>query len=259
MITKEFIQNITGLELSEKLNCNQFSYLNEHEAKNSLSFIDCTNFIDELESNMAISAVFVTEALINKIKRTDLVFIKCSAPRYFFTICRNAFLKPKFIPSKISKKAVIHSTAVISELGVRIKKNAIIGAHVVIHPGTIISKDVRIDANTVIGSTAFDYEITSINPILNEQINDIKIKQNVHIHSSVVIESGVTVISGHVKIGSHSLISSDCIIGKSSFIKPFSFIEKKTIISKCSVVSSAFSHSTNTSDYTFENTKKRIK
>ena len=130
--------------------------------------------------------------------------------------------------SKISKKAKVHPSAIISNTNVTIGDNSYIGPNAIINERSIIGDNCNIGEGVVIGSEAFEITGKDSSRKIISQSGGVKLNNNVNIQAlSTVVRAtfgGFTTINENVKIDSHVHIAHDSQIGKNSSVAASSFI-----------------------------------
>lgn len=144
----------------------------------------------------------------------------------FFTIhnflVRNSEFYGAPFPVKIGKNSIIHPTAFIADINIRIGDNCSIGPNVSVLEGTVIENNVIIRAGTTIGSES------SVSWMGRERIPPVISSGGVHIHNDVEVQSnccitravlgGFTEIGESTKIDNLVHIGSDASVGKRCMI-----------------------------------------
>lgn len=222
LINDECITEFLGKKVEPKILCQNIGLVNTI-LPNSLSFLDDIEFLDKLNANHNISAVFTTNALSEKLRK-GIISIIVDDPRYYFYSFLNFFSTRNYnkTPSVISASASIHPKAFVSDY------NVMIGEHVCIEPNATILPDVKIGdhvivrAGTVIGSEGFEYKRTSKGILSVKHDGRVIIGNHVEIGSNTSIDKGFsfrdTIIGEHTKIDNLVHIAHSVHIGKECFI-----------------------------------------
>jgi UDP-3-O-[3-hydroxymyristoyl] glucosamine N-acyltransferase len=220
-INNTILKQILNIDLEVNFECAQLSLCNS-VIIDTLTFIDDEKYVQQLNSNENITAVFATENLKSLI--TNKIVILSADPRYDFYFLYNSLAKLNYkkIKSIIHSTTQIHRTSFVSDYNVTIGKDCIIYPNVTILADVEIGDNCIIQSGTVIGSEGFEYKKTSkgILPVFHD--GKVIIGQNVHIGSNTSIDKGFsirnTVINDEVKIDNLIHIAHGVKIGKGSFI-----------------------------------------
>jgi UDP-3-O-[3-hydroxymyristoyl] glucosamine N-acyltransferase len=228
-ITSKFIKQIYNdkVRLTKEF---YFLGLINSTRKGTLSFIDDNQFIQELNNNKSVSAVFVKKELIDKILRDDIEYIISDDPRYdFYDILNKSgefFYEKK--PSEISNSATIHETAYVSVFNVKIGDQTVIGPNVTILPDVEIGNDCVISPGVVIGSEGFEYKKTTKGILSVRHDGKVMILNSVHVGANTCIDKGFsyrdTIIGDNTKIDNLVHIAHGVQVGKNNFIIACSMI-----------------------------------
>ena len=200
------------------------------EKEKYISFLDQANVV----------AVICTETLLPKLPKWITGVIVSAAPKYAFYCMYNAWQAQKpirKIPTVIGKGCKIAPTAVIAPYNVVIGEDTVIAPGVVVEEFVTIGDRVRIDANSVIGSSSFSAVRCQDRAITLMDAGRVMIGSDVEIRSLCSIERGVfpgdvTVLSDGVKIDQLVLVSHGSKIGERSFIAGSAYIAGNCIIGK---------------------------
>ena len=228
-ITSKFIKQT----YNEKTSLNKEFYflgLINSTIKDTLSFIDDDQFIQELNNNKNVSAVFVKKKLIGEIQRNDIEYIVSDDPRYdFYDILNKSgefFYEKK--PSEISNSAKIHETSYISEFNVKIGDQTVIGPNVTILPDVEIGNDCVISPGVVVGSEGFEYKKTTKGILSVRHDGKVRVLNSVHVGANTCIDKGFsyrdTIIGDNTKIDNLVHIAHGVQVGRNNFIIACSMI-----------------------------------
>jgi UDP-3-O-[3-hydroxymyristoyl] glucosamine N-acyltransferase len=188
----------------------------------TLSFIDDSKYLDQLNANHNITGVFAEKALASRIIGKSLLLV--SDPRYyFFTLFNDLAVRNavKF-ESRISGKALIHPKASVSDHNVIIGDNTVIGPNVSILPDVEIGRDCVIQAGAVIGSVGFEYKRTSrgIVPVVHD--GKVIIGDKVEVGANTTIDKGFsfrnTIIGDETKLDNLVYVAHAVHIGRGCFV-----------------------------------------
>lgn len=138
--------------------------------------------------------------------------------------CIHEFLSQKkdfqwvSFPSRISKSAKIHPSAVIPEHDVIIGKNCTIHPNAVLYPRTIINEGSSIGAGSIIGCNGFEVDTSGTKYRILPQAGGVKIGKNVDIQAKCTIVrstfGGFTEISDEAMFDCQVHLAHDCYVGK---------------------------------------------
>lgn len=201
----------------------------------TLTFLDNTKFVDELNLNKNISIVIATKELMSSI--TDKTLIIVDDPRHAFYSLQNKIYEWNNIrvETKIGINCKIHPTAFIANYNVIIGNNVIIEPNVSILENVEIGDNVIIRAGTVVGSEGFEHKKTSKGILSVTHDGKVIIHNNVHIGSCNAIAKGFAYrntiigedsktdnlvhIAHGVQIGKRCLFPASCMIAGSVTIE----------------------------------------
>lgn len=221
-LTKELIEKVSGVTgVDPDISCSSLGFTNS-VVPDSLSFIDDPQFLNELNENRSIIAVFVSSDLKDKVHGKKLIV--CDDPRYYFFVLLNHIGKSEYRKreSRISHSASIHPTAFVSEFNVEVGDGTIVGPNVSLLSDVRIGNNCIIQAGTVIGCEGFEYKRTSKGVLAVFHDGEVIIHNNVEIGANTCIDKGFsfrqTIIDDDVKIDNLVHIAHGVQIGKRSFI-----------------------------------------
>ncbi len=222
--------NINNAALFEatKISCDQPFLFNaiglvDTTLPGTLTFLDNSKFIEQINKNPNISGVITTSEISTNL-RSGLLIIETDVPRWEFFSLYNYIAKNKYktTDSVIADSAKIHATAYISPLNVKIGENTIIGPNVSILQDVEIGNNCIIQAGTVIGSEGFEHKKTSKGVLSVFHDGKVIIKNNVEIGANTCIDKGFsfrnTIIESEVRIDNLVHVAHGVSIGERSFI-----------------------------------------
>ena len=228
-ITSQFLKQ----RHKEKVSLTKEAYflgLINSKRDNTLSFIDDKQFIQELNDNKNIVAVYATKELIEQIQRSDIDYIFSDDPRYDFfnTLNKVGEMLYEKKPSKISSFASIHETASIAEFNVIIGDRTVIGQNATILSDVEIGNDCVISPGVVIGTEGFEYKKTTKGILPVRHDGKVMIHNSVHIGANTCIDKGFsfrhTIIGENTKIDNLVHIAHGVQTGKNNLIVACSMI-----------------------------------
>lgn len=121
-------------------------------------------------------------------------------------------------PTRISKSARVHSSAIIPEYDVVLGDNCVVHPNAIIYPRTIIGENSSIGAGTVIGCDGFEVDATNIIHRILPQAGGVRIGRNVDIQAKCTIVrstfGGFTEIGDETKIDCQVHLAHDCHVGR---------------------------------------------
>lgn len=165
-------RNITVEEISKLINCHyvgqnvEINGLNlcnrQSEYKSILSYITAGKYIDAVNGNNAVSALFIptqiSGTVLENLSREVTLFVVDHPEEEFYklheTLFSEGFYSDVENPPKIGEYCSIHPSVVI-ESNVVIGNNVVVGPNSVIRKNSVIEDNVRIGCCSVIGSEGF--------------------------------------------------------------------------------------------------------
>lgn len=141
--------------------CKTLGLVNSQSSDAVLTFVDQAKFINQLNANTCIKAVFVTAALAQQL-RADICSIIVDDPRWYFFTLQNVLtsLTP-VIKSDIAASSVISPHAVVDDYGVVIEDDVIIEPLAVVRSGSHIQSGSVIRSGAIIGVDGFEHKRTT--------------------------------------------------------------------------------------------------
>lgn len=212
----------------------------ENAEESSISFLEKEQYLPQIQTSKA-RAILVRQSHLNAIPHSAFALI-CENPYLAMAYLTEYFATPLFsatTPPKIHESTQIAPSATIgngSEIGknciilanVSIGENVKIGDHCVLFPGvclyngTKLGNNVRIHANSVIGSDGFGYAHTKNGQHIKIYHNGIAVLENdVEVGANTTIDRAVfgeTRIKQGTKIDNLVQIGHNCNIGEFSII-----------------------------------------
>lgn len=169
--------------------------LTSSRVPNTLTYLDGDRFLDELNSNPFIVAVFTTEALSDKI--TDKVCIISNDPQNVFCRLHNQVAAKSYVQkaNMIDPSARIHSRAYIADFNVRIEADCVVEPHATLLPDVTIGEGTIIRAGAVIGGEGFEIK-RSVSGLLSYlHVGGVIIGRGVEVGCNTCIDKGLTLES----------------------------------------------------------------
>jgi len=223
LIDNNILKDSLNLSFKESIKFDALDYVNSGKV-NTLTFMDDEYYIPELLANPNIGGLFVTEEIMKKLDSKDFFKIICDDPRYYFYKLFNycAELKYKKVPTEISKSAIIHKDAKISEYNVIIGDNVIVEENAVVHPDVYIGKNSRLCAGSICGAEGFELKRTKKEILSVIHDGKLVIGEDVFVGFNTVINKGFsfrdTIIGNSTKIDSLVYIAHSVHLGSGCFI-----------------------------------------
>lgn len=205
--------------------------LSNSNLPNTISFLDTADYVEAVNTNNNIVALFTTQELNSRVSDRIIKLISTD-PRYDFYKIYNQIKKREYERSEniVSNKAIIDTSVIISQHNVVIEENVLIYPGAIILPDVIIRKNCIIGPGTVIGTEGFEVKRTAkgLLPVFHDGsviLNEgVEIGANCTVakgimSNSTVIGSGTKIdnlvhVAHNVRIGSNCLIiASSCILG----------------------------------------------
>lgn len=207
-----------------------------------LSYITAEKYIDAVNENNAVSALFVptqiSDTVLENLSRKVTLFVVDHPEEKFYklheTLFSEGFYSSVENPPKIGEHCSIHPSVVI-ENNVVIGNNVTVGPNSVIRKNSIIEDNVRIGCCSVIGSEGFQgirFSDGSVHAI--SHAGGTKICEHVFIGDNVTI--GNALFEGHAVIGdgtmidNHAYIAHNLTIGKNNVITACSLLMGSAVV-----------------------------
>lgn len=128
----------------------------------------------------------------------------------------------------IHATAKVHPTACISETGVAIGENSVVGPHVTIFEGTTIRSDVVVGAGAVLGSDGFEFRKYRGEYINLPHVGGVLIQDGCTIQANSVIAralfNNLTIVGRRCALASGVFVSHGASIGDGTRVGPFATI-----------------------------------
>lgn len=203
MISSDLIKVLFGIDVPDFTVAGLGTTNAEHSAS-ILTFLSDEKYVLELNENNNIKVVFIREELDSLI-RNDVYRIIVDEPKWYFFKLLDYIAKNKYRENTyISNTASIHSSAVISELGVLIGNDVQIEPNVTIYSDVVIEDGVIIRAGAVIGVDGYEHKRTSRGIVSVAHDGKVIIKKNAEIGVNTNIVKGFsyrdTVVGEETKI-----------------------------------------------------------
>ncbi|PTT37334.1 UDP-3-O-(3-hydroxymyristoyl) glucosamine N-acyltransferase [Chryseobacterium sp. HMWF028] len=264
MLTNQKIHSVINLKFNKEDVSFQKLALANSDIPETLTFLDDTKFISQINNNSNITGVITTEALAEKLDGKEVLISDC--PRFDFFTLMNVISKEEYKKedSQISETAFIYRTAYVSDYNVKIGKNTIIEPNVTIFADVEIGDNCIIRAGAVVGSEGFEVKRTEKGVltvfhdgkvILGNNVevgantaidkgfsfrntiieDDAKIDNLVHVAHGVTIRKRALVVAGTV-LGGSSIIGEDAWTSINASIAPAVEVKSKGFVSMGAVV-----------------------
>lgn len=224
MIDNETIQEALGLNIEANIACRNVGYIDDNVPE-LITFIDNIKWIESLEQNTNIKALFTTTEIAHKISKAQITKIIVDDPRYYYFKLYNHIAEKNYrqFKTEIDPTADIHSTAVIADHNVTIAKGVIIDPHVTIYPDVVIGENSIIRASVVIGQHGYEYKKTARGFLSVFHAGRVSIGKNVEIRANTCIDKGLfthrnTIIGDDTKINTLVMIGHGVQIGRQCLI-----------------------------------------
>lgn len=221
----------------------------------SLSFVFTEKQLNLVKKNNNIIGLIGTKILIDEIKKINHIEYFVISEKviedfqYFYHLWSKKVLSIK--PSKISKKALIHPSAIIDSYNVEIDDYVTIDPMVVVCSNTVIGKNSIIRSGTILGSEGFevvDIKNKKIIPYHNGKLiigNDVQIQAGCTVDKGIYGENTIigdyTKVDNHVHIGHNTSIGKRCLITAGTTISGNVHIGSDVYIGPGSVISNRIS------------------
>ncbi|MEI2738966.1 MAG: UDP-3-O-(3-hydroxymyristoyl)glucosamine N-acyltransferase [Chitinophagaceae bacterium] len=198
--------------------------LSNSQQPGTLSFCDTEKFIREIEKNENVTALFVTEAITQKVTATAIKLIETEDPRYDFYYLINEAGKENYkeFKSEIHPSAKIHDRAYVADNNVKIGANTIVEPNVTILPDVEIGKNCIIRAGSVIGSEGFEQKRTQKGILAVLHFGKVIINDNVHLGALNSVAKGMsfrdTIVGDSTRTDNLVHIAHGVQIGKRCFL-----------------------------------------
>ncbi|MDZ4809703.1 MAG: UDP-3-O-(3-hydroxymyristoyl)glucosamine N-acyltransferase [Bacteroidota bacterium] len=228
-LSKEKINKLSEVEINLP-GSKYYLALSNSQQPDTLSFCDTEKFLREIEKNENITALFVTEAVAQKITNTAIALIKTEDPRYDFYYLLNEAGKENYkeFKSEIHSSAKIHDRAYVALNNVKIGANTIIEPNVTILADVEIGENCIIRAGSVIGSEGFEQKRTQKGILAVLHFGKVIISDNVHLGALNSVAKGMsfrdTTIGDSTRTDNLVHIAHGVQIGKRCFLPASSMI-----------------------------------
>lgn len=192
MITDADLRAATSLDISADFAVETLDLAGSNPGRPVLSFMDDGRFLPDAVANPSLAVLLVTPALEEQARAMlgEVQLIVVDDPRWAFYSLHNhvALTSPlETEPSAISSDAIIHPTAFVDPIGVRIEDGVVIEPNATILRSSRIGAGAVIRAGAVIGTSGFEHKRTS-RGILS------------------VVHDGETVVGAGTEVGSLTVI-----------------------------------------------------
>lgn len=178
--------------------------------------------IAEALNETGISGVITTPELASAVPQNIGLAVSVEPLRAAYSIHEILCQKKDFqwisFPSKVSRSAKIHPSAVVSEFDVIIGDGCVVHPNAILYPRTIVGEGSSIGAGSVIGCDGFEVDTTSTTYRILPQAGGVRIGRNVDIQAKcTVVRStfgGFTEIGDEAKFDCQVHLAHDCYVGK---------------------------------------------
>lgn len=234
-ITTQIINKVLHLKVKEEMSFDRLG-LSFSETPGTLSFIESETYAAEINSNKNIIGVFITEALVHHITRSDVHLILSDDPRFDFFSLYNYIAQSVYqsLPNSIHADAIIHPKAWIADHNVVIEAGTIIDANASIYPDVHIGKDCRVAAGAVIGKDGFEYKRTSKGILRVIHDGKVFIDDRVDVGANTCVDKGFafreTIIGADTKIDNLVHVGHGVQIGNKTFVAACAMLGGSTTI-----------------------------
>lgn len=161
VINAAFLASHLQLSVAEDFACDSLGLVSSQTSNAVLTFVDQAKFINQLNDNKHIKAVFVTAALARQL-RADICCIVVDDPRWYFFTLQNVLTSLTPVSkSVIAASSNISPHAVVDDFGVVIEDDVVIEPLAVVRAGSYIKSGAVIRAGAVIGVDGFEHKRTS--------------------------------------------------------------------------------------------------
>ena len=217
------IRKVLGIDIPGEVKCGYLGLVNSPHPS-TLTFLDDSQYVNALNANPNITAVFVTADMAEAIHEESIVLIVCDDPRYNFYSLYNSVEEQRYkrIRTTIHPTAEVHSSAHVAEYNVVIGENSKIEANATILPDVIIGSDCIVQAGAVVGSIGYEHKVTKSGTIPVFHGGKVRIGNNVEIGAGCCIDKGFshrdTIIGSGIKFDNLIHIAHAVHIGANCFI-----------------------------------------
>lgn len=193
---------------------------------NTLSFIDHSKYLAELESNSNVSGVFAPPELADRIRAFDrpVQLIECDDPRWAYHVLHNHVARRDYVrrPTVIAASAQVHPRAYVAENNVTIGERTVVAANATILADVAVGDDCMIQAGVVLGSIGFEQKRTSRGLVSVVHDGRVEIGDRVEIGANCCVDKGFrdrpTVIADDVRIDNLVHVAHSVRIGRGTFV-----------------------------------------
>jgi UDP-3-O-[3-hydroxymyristoyl] glucosamine N-acyltransferase len=191
-IDAALIQVATGLHVAEPVDCDALGLVSDRFGTRLLTFLDDSQYGEELVNNSAIAAAFVLEAMADEVRRHGRVAVVCDDPRFHFYTLRNYIARRDYTvrPSSIDPTARIHPRAFVADYNVTIGPECLVEPNATILADVTLGRGCVIRASAVLGSEGFEFKRTlrGILPVFHD--GDVRLGDYVDIGANTCVDKG---------------------------------------------------------------------
>jgi UDP-3-O-[3-hydroxymyristoyl] glucosamine N-acyltransferase len=205
LITGEEISKVLGIAVPDDIEIDQLVPLGYPFQGRVLSFLTSERYISLLLKSSALPyAIFLLPELKEKVPASIITIAVDDPVWFFYSLFNYLALKKEHIKTYQSPLAKIHSSAVISSVGVHISDGVIVEPRAVIMPGVFLGEDVVVRAGAVIGVDGFEHKRTSKGILSVVHDGQVRLEAGVEVGPNCTVIKGFsyrdTVLGGFTKL-----------------------------------------------------------
>jgi UDP-3-O-[3-hydroxymyristoyl] glucosamine N-acyltransferase len=192
MIDAKLLQDTLGISIPAGMVFDDLGLVSMQHALRLITFIDRREFINEAINNPNIVAAFVTTEMKEYLVDSTMFPILVDEPRWYYYTLFNHLVKMlrKDIPTEIDTSAIVHPTAFVASINVKIGKNCLIEPNVTILDSVEIGDDCIVRAGAVLGINGFEMKRTSRGILMVEHDGKVIIGNKIEIGPNNTIIKG---------------------------------------------------------------------
>jgi UDP-3-O-[3-hydroxymyristoyl] glucosamine N-acyltransferase len=250
MITAKIFEEIGKISVTHNKDFNGIGSLSTTSIPNMLSWLFDEKYLNEVESNLNITGLITTEAIAEKIQRSDICLIIHSDP---FAIANllidyQTHKLYKKTPNDIHPTAQIHAKAYIADYNVVIGAHTIVEAQASVLPDSIIGQRCVIRTGAIISSDNFNkfrtLSGTVVGPFSDRKViigDDVEVGNNTCIDKgdseTDTIIGDRTKLHNQIQICHGTQIGNDCLFWGGVFVCGFASIADQVQIQPRATIS----------------------
>jgi UDP-3-O-[3-hydroxymyristoyl] glucosamine N-acyltransferase len=249
LINSGEVSRLLGIPVPDLVEIDRLAPLGFIDSARSLSYLSSERYLSHLLSCSVLpSALFVVPGLEKKVPREVRVIVVDDPAWCFYSLLNSIALRKCYPESYISLRSSVHSSAVISPVGVHISDGVIVEPRAVIMPGVFLSENVTVRAGAVIGVDGFEHKRTSKGLLSVAHDGEVRVGKGVEIGPNCTVIKGFsyrdTVLGDFTKLDAMvhfahcAQCGSECLIAANAMIAGSADIGNSVWIGPSSSISS---------------------